>query len=113
MRHCTGSVREQFSLDVLPSGHLAAVCLVARPCGGALFFGRDGLVLPEAGVAVGETGVVCTLKEDGRRVERLFGKGVHEAVEISAGHILTVPPARGGERQQIPTKFRVGERDGH
>ncbi len=96
-RHRTGSVSEQFPLDVVPGGHLAAVRLVARPCGGSLFFGRDGLVLPGTGVAIGETGVVRTLKEDGHRVERLLGKGVDEAVQISSGHVLTVPPAPGSE----------------
>jgi hypothetical protein len=97
MRHRTVSVREQFSLSVVPGGHIAAVRLVARRYGGFLFFGRDGLVLPGAGVAIGETGVVRTLKEDGHRVERLLGKGVDEAVQISSGHVLTVPPARGSE----------------
>ncbi len=97
MRHRTGSVREQFSLDVVPSGHLAAISLVARPCSSILFFGRDGLVLPGAGVAVGETWVVRALKEDRHRVERLLRKLVDEAVQISSGHVLTVPPAPGSE----------------
>jgi hypothetical protein len=93
-RHRTGSVSEQLLPDVVPGDHLAVVGLVARLGGGGVLFRRDGLVLPGTSVAAGETGVVRTLEEDGHRVERLLGKGVDEAVEVSSGHLVTVPPAR-------------------
>jgi hypothetical protein len=93
-RHRTGSVSEQLLPHVVPAGYLATFRLATRLDGGGLLFLRDGLVLPGTSVAAGETGVVRTLEEDGHRVERLLGKGVDEAVEVSSGHLVTVPPAR-------------------
>ena len=94
MRHRTGSVSEELLPDVLPGGHVAAIRLGAGLRRGALFFRRDGLILPGAGVAAGETGVTRPLKQDGHGVERLVGERVDEAVEVSSGHLATVSPAR-------------------
>jgi hypothetical protein len=73
---------------------VAAIRLGASFRRGGLLFRRDGLVLPGAGVAAGETRVIRTLKQDGHGVERLLGEGVDEAVEITAGHLATVSPVR-------------------